>query len=635
MSSNSVFAPFVLTVTIHRANNLPIKDFTSSDPFVEVCFRVVQYPVVLMLVDSRRAVQIHIGSVQVEKGGRSPTISRSLNPVWEWTSDPIPLLHLHSPLILKVFDEDAGEKNDFMGIVSLSLLKLTVDTPQVHEMPLRDVTDKKNEQGTIRFTTRLDRSKNVIRISRELPSENTVPKRLTQPTVAYLQALFEHFNTPQALRDEIMRSKLVQIAGVAVNEFRLFDLVSDIYCLQQQMQPMCSFPLLLRPSHSLKDLQSLELLGKVRHSHQLTRSTDINLATGKCSRGPVTPNNSISFIFDAPVPTASAPVSNPHMEKHASLGRLFGSCHSMHRIPTQQEVTQQEHHNIKLVFAHVHVAWQWVKWIRFAMSVWMFDTSKHNSNTSLVEWAADAGSKIITFGQECRLYVDGQVYRGIVTLDVQIKPNKIICVDSSTGSELYCIDTTHLRAINLSADSFQPGYQVLRISGLHVYNHNLPDRITDTPYDADAGETNATGDRYRVTLKCRSQHNWVTEHLPVSVNSPSAELRARSGDVVDVKWKTPVDFDIHETELALESTAGIDIMLFKTKAEHFSDSSGSGENGGGAGPNKHEELVCTQFVPFRTLIRNAHSTTRVCGAELSAVKVNLKSHTGLPLIARL
>jgi hypothetical protein len=541
-------------------------------------------------------LQIHIGAVQVEKGGRSPTIYRSLNPQWNWTSDPIPLLHLHSPLRLKVFDEDSGEKSDFMGVVTIPLLKLAIDSPQTHELPLRDLFDSRNEQGTLNLTTYLARSGHNVRICRELHTRSASQSNRREPSEfvrTFLHALFEHFRTPQYLRSEIVKSKLVTVVGVEVNEFILYDIVSDLYCFQQQMKPIPSFPMLLRTHQSLRDMRSLELLGKVRRSHQLVRSTNIDLQTGKCRRGPVVPDNLLTLYFNDL--SASPP--------NASSSALQGGP-------------------IKLLFTHVHVLWLWVKWVRFAISFW-----RAHTDAPLLDWVIDSGYRITAQPNECVLYAhnDGRAYHGFMTLDAQ-KPFRLACIDPNTGSTLFEADLTHLTALNCAADSSQPGAQVLRITGLQVYNHNNIDRLDQLSVKPPMQAWPVTGgsissDTYRVTLKCRSAYNWSTEHLTASAN-------ASNGQVIDVHWETPVDIDIHGSELKQDSSAGLDIMVFKRKHKSkdlLSDDGGSKANKVTEIASSKDEFVCSGFLPFRTLVRNAHSNTRVNSAELSIVKANLKA----------
>ena len=95
--STSITYPYSLNVTIHKAENLAIADFTSSDPYV------------VLLLDEKDI-------------GRTPTVYRSLNPSWE-AKFVIPLTHIHSTLTFRIFDEDSGKNDDILGVVAHRDLK--------------------------------------------------------------------------------------------------------------------------------------------------------------------------------------------------------------------------------------------------------------------------------------------------------------------------------------------------------------------------------------------------------------------------------------------------------------------------------------------------------------------------------
>lgn len=94
-------SPFKLELTIHSAENLPIADITSSDPFVAI-------------------------SIGGRNEGRTKTMYRNRNPTWEETFN-LKLLHRRSVVVLNIFDEDRGKDADLLGSVTIDLADFSLD----------------------------------------------------------------------------------------------------------------------------------------------------------------------------------------------------------------------------------------------------------------------------------------------------------------------------------------------------------------------------------------------------------------------------------------------------------------------------------------------------------------------------
>jgi len=98
-------SPYILKCIIHRAENLPIADFTTSDPYV----------------------QISIGS-RIE--GKTKVIYRNHRaPEWEEVFI-IKMLQRNSILKLKIYDYDKNKDDDLMGITAIDLNEIPLDEIQ-------------------------------------------------------------------------------------------------------------------------------------------------------------------------------------------------------------------------------------------------------------------------------------------------------------------------------------------------------------------------------------------------------------------------------------------------------------------------------------------------------------------------
>jgi C2 domain len=133
--------PFTVTVVIHSAHNLAIADFTTSDPYV------------ILQVDKKEI-------------GRTPTIFRNLNPVWE-SKFVIPLTHVHSTLTFRIFDEDSGKNDDIMGVVTVDLCTLYMNEVLEKKYPLRQRDDAPDlAKGKLSFSVFIEKCETLIRIEK-------------------------------------------------------------------------------------------------------------------------------------------------------------------------------------------------------------------------------------------------------------------------------------------------------------------------------------------------------------------------------------------------------------------------------------------------------------------------------------
>jgi hypothetical protein len=100
-SHNEIHSPYKLQLTIHGAENLPIADWTTSDPFVTI-------------------------TIGGRLEGRTKTIYRNRSPLWNEIFN-LKLLHRRSVVVLKIFDEDKGKDDDLLGSVVVDLSEFNLD----------------------------------------------------------------------------------------------------------------------------------------------------------------------------------------------------------------------------------------------------------------------------------------------------------------------------------------------------------------------------------------------------------------------------------------------------------------------------------------------------------------------------
>ena len=101
--------PYTISVTVFRAENLPVADFTSSDPFVV----------------------INIDNTTI---GKTKTISRNLNPVWgqygEGEEFRFDSLHVNKTLVFNIYDANTTTDDVLLGTVRVPLNERANSLPE-------------------------------------------------------------------------------------------------------------------------------------------------------------------------------------------------------------------------------------------------------------------------------------------------------------------------------------------------------------------------------------------------------------------------------------------------------------------------------------------------------------------------
>uniref|UniRef100_A0A8C6UDL2 Multiple C2 and transmembrane domain containing 1 n=1 Tax=Neogobius melanostomus TaxID=47308 RepID=A0A8C6UDL2_9GOBI len=123
-------AKYQLDIILKKGNNLAIRDRTgTSDPYVK----------------------FKLGGKEVFK---SKTIYKNLNPVWD-ESFSLQVETLKEPLYIKVFDQDFGVKDDFMGSTCLHLESLELQRTLDLMLELKDPKQPEHNLGYLSFVVTL------------------------------------------------------------------------------------------------------------------------------------------------------------------------------------------------------------------------------------------------------------------------------------------------------------------------------------------------------------------------------------------------------------------------------------------------------------------------------------------------
>lgn len=140
---------YELKVIIHSGSNLPVGDITTSDPFVVVS------------LDERIL-------------GRTPTIEKNLNPIWETSFEKMGLLGIQNSILqLRIYDEDKNS-DDMLGVINIALRDLIQKSCQLYESPLEQSGSMNSiiARGTIKYSILLERNDNIVKIIPFLKFQN-------------------------------------------------------------------------------------------------------------------------------------------------------------------------------------------------------------------------------------------------------------------------------------------------------------------------------------------------------------------------------------------------------------------------------------------------------------------------------
>ena len=154
MTSMEFHSPFKLQMFIHGAENLPIADFTTSDPYVTI-------------------------TIGGRLEGRTKTVYRHRNPTWNELFN-LKLLHRRSVVILKVFDEDRGQDDDLMGTTIINLAEISLDQTVQKKYPVMGYGDFDTKLSKLEVSVTLRSNESVIKVVPD-DGEISVPDECATP----------------------------------------------------------------------------------------------------------------------------------------------------------------------------------------------------------------------------------------------------------------------------------------------------------------------------------------------------------------------------------------------------------------------------------------------------------------------
>jgi hypothetical protein len=96
--------------------------------------------------------------------GRTPTHYKTLAPEWNTTFDGVKLFSLDTTIEMKVFDEETYKSDDPMGLVSLSLADVLLNTEVLMVQPLEQLGTTIVAAGHLVFSIFVEKSQDVVRI---------------------------------------------------------------------------------------------------------------------------------------------------------------------------------------------------------------------------------------------------------------------------------------------------------------------------------------------------------------------------------------------------------------------------------------------------------------------------------------
>lgn len=319
------YFPFKLLITVHSAENLPIADYTTSDPYIVA----------------------YVGDRLI---GKTKVIKRNhLNPKWNETLPHVNLLHTNHELEFKIFDEDVGKDDDLMGTVKLELKDVPSDGSVLRKRFPMVCAPGFKSKSFVDVTIVIARNDSVITIQSVDPhafDQDKIDKEL------------ENDHLSQVLLQTIQREKLWELSSDVIKTTLtkwIGDDVSSALLSAPFLRDLLFEATIFNQSNSFELNSSELLIDVVRNRLKIQNSTKLLLQ----------------------------PVHQHQDEHHnKSSGEVY-SYGPIEDLSLQINLAPDDSKFILLTFSNRFMIWNWIKWIRVAYEYW----HGHLTKDDLPTWA--------------------------------------------------------------------------------------------------------------------------------------------------------------------------------------------------------------------------------------------------------
>jgi hypothetical protein len=551
------YYPFKLSVTVNAAENLPVADFTTSDPYVAV----------------------YMGDRLI---GRTKTIKRNhLAPKWNEWMPHIPLLHANHELRFEIFDEDIGKDDDKLGYVKVDLKDHPSDGTVVRQRYAVINSGQYKSKSFIEVTTVLARNDNVIQIQTKEDALSLSTSGAYSPhgkkSNGELSPVLDIF--PKQIIQSLEKESLWETSSEVTKE------ALKLFILEDSTSSLLSMPF-------LRDL--------LFESAIFSQRTENKYYVIDVLRTKLKLQNSTKLLLDEGEVFQAAPIDE---------------------VSLQINLSQDDTKFILFTFSNRFMIWSWVKWLRLAYEYWNEHLKKEDipswasslqraSIVSVLMWDGRRFSKriVLDLASPFMLKIGEEMISLRTMISLMISQDSFI--PATYSMELSLNDSTldayqngGLEGINIKNDSSSKEKDSSKGSGgvlskLHVgkalggalstvktFGNKGRSFVKDTAVGVTTNAVNAvrvisTGDPTRVIGGARDKLIGVTHNIATKVGSKAGSLFGKHLSFVSIKSKDevvqfPLTYDCAEIhyvdfELAdLYKTASILHRGLKESSEGF------------------------------------------------------------------
>ena len=191
-------SPYKLQIIINGAENLPIADYTTSDPYVS----------------------IYVGG---RFQGRTKTVYRNRSPAWNEVFN-IKLLHRKSSIMLKIWDDDRGKNDDLMGTVTIDLSTIPLEKQEYINCAVDPAGSFVTKASKLELHILVRTNSSVIKIVKDNPSPHCdkILGQLIDTVASIAQEL------PAAKVSESILNALTRFMSAERIDFFHYELIKDL-----------------------------------------------------------------------------------------------------------------------------------------------------------------------------------------------------------------------------------------------------------------------------------------------------------------------------------------------------------------------------------------------------------------------